>query len=202
MTGHFSRITVILVIVALTGLAGCGRTGPSRFYTLGALSANTFQKNTEKGLSVCVGPVEISDYLERPQIVTRSSQNEIQLAEFDKWAGSLKNNIARVLAGNLSALLDTDQVSVFPWRAPVPAQYQVSVQVNGLDAIPGEKVWIDAQWMILGQKGRKLVRSERTRLSLPVAKKDYAAIVAAQSRLLDSLSREIAEALTTAEKAR
>ena len=63
-----------------------------------------------KGLTIGVGPIRFPDYLDRPGIVTRSSGNTIEIAEFDLWAGSLKDDFMRILAENLSILLGTEKM--------------------------------------------------------------------------------------------
>ena len=45
-----------------------------------------------------VGPVTVPDYLDRPQIATRSSSSSLQFSEFDRWAEPLEKNLMRVLA--------------------------------------------------------------------------------------------------------
>jgi len=72
-----------------------------------------------------VGPVELPEYLDRPQIMTCESRNELQFAEFDRWAGSLEKAFSRVLAVNLSILLSTDRVAVYPWKT-TPIDHQVA----------------------------------------------------------------------------
>ena len=58
-------------------------------------------------LSFGIGPIKIPEYLNQPKIVTRKGPNELTLAEFDRWAERLKDNLTRVLAKNLSNLLCT-----------------------------------------------------------------------------------------------
>ncbi|GAB6190600.1 PqiC family protein [Desulfocastanea catecholica] len=61
-------------------------------------------------------PVEIPDYLNRPEIMTRKGRNTVELAEFNRWAGSFKESITAVLAENLGLLLGSDLVYVPPLR--------------------------------------------------------------------------------------
>ncbi|UCC31474.1 MAG: membrane integrity-associated transporter subunit PqiC [Phycisphaerales bacterium] len=44
-----------------------------------------------------------------------TSGHRLTLAEFDRWAEPLAFGFSRVLAENLSALLLTDRVLLFPW---------------------------------------------------------------------------------------
>ncbi len=189
---------ILFLMLAAAALAGCARTQPSRFYVLTAVAEaenpvpGDFTKN---GKTIGVGPVEIPSYLDRPQIVTRTGPHEIELAEFDKWAGTLKENTTTVLAENLSTLLTTDQVYVFPWRTGISIRYQVTVQVLRFDAVPGEGVALDAHWVILGDDGRRMLLMRGSRIRQPVLGTGYNEIVAAESLALGKLSRDIAAAL-------
>jgi len=94
MSNVFRTRWILLIVLSLI-LAGCAKTPPSRFYTLSPLSGSEAKAGAEKedhDLTIGVGPITLPDHLDRPQIVTRESSNVIELAEFDRWAGSLKEN--------------------------------------------------------------------------------------------------------------
>ena len=67
--------------------------------------------------TIGVGPVSIPDSLDRSQIVTLSGGNEVIIAEFDRWYGSCRDEIARVMTENLSALLPSQRVVSMPGDA-------------------------------------------------------------------------------------
>ncbi len=96
-------------------------------------------------LSFRVGSVEIPDALNRNELVTRVGRNQVKLALFDQWAGSLKQNVYRVLAENLSILLSTDRVVHHTFRTSMPVDYQVRVEVFQFDGKPGESVVLVAR---------------------------------------------------------
>ena len=52
--------------------------------------------------------------VDRPQIVVRTGPNEVWLDEFNRWASPLEDNLGRVIAENLVAMLGTPHVTVFP----------------------------------------------------------------------------------------
>ena len=81
-------------------------------------------------LNVSVGPIRIPKKLDRPQIVTRINSNEIHLNEFASWGDPLASGFSRVLAENLSVLLNTEKVAIFPWMQAVQTDYQVTVDVT------------------------------------------------------------------------
>jgi uncharacterized lipoprotein YmbA len=147
------------------------------------------------GIAIGVGPIKLPEHLDRPQIMTRTSSNELELAEFDRWAGSLQDDFSRVLAENLSILLSTDRVSVYPWRKSVPIEYRVVVDVTLFDGTLGERASLIARWTVFRGRDKKVLFMQTSRISEPSGAQGYGAMVAAQSRALGHLSREIAKAI-------
>jgi uncharacterized protein len=196
------RLIRCVVVGALTiplFLGGCGSSRFSKFYTLNPVkSAGTGGKQippSDTAVTLGIGPIEIPDYLDRPQIVTRTVQNEIDMAEFDRWAGSLKSDMTRVLVENFSVLLPAEKISVVPWNYGGPFRYRLALSVSRFDATPGENVWLKARWTIFDLEGKKVILSHESNLSEPLSGRDYAAVVAAMSRVLGSVSQDIANAL-------
>jgi uncharacterized lipoprotein YmbA len=134
--------------------------------------------------------------LDQPQIVTRQGTDEITRAEFDRWAEPLADTLPRVLAENLAALANTDRIAVFPWDPARPVQYQVIVTVMRFDGTMGGNVVLDARWSVLATDGQELAIN-RSVLTQPTGRAGYQAMVAAMSRALVALSREIAARLET-----
>src|SRR5262249_23921679 len=75
-------------------LAGCfGASRPARFYTLDPVQVRDSPGSTSTDAVLAVGPIDLPDYVDRPQIVTRTGSNELVIAEFDRWGGSLDKQI-------------------------------------------------------------------------------------------------------------
>ena len=179
-------------------LAGCAGTEPSRFYTLAPMpgtDAKILSQAESQALSIGVGPVRMPDYLDRQPIVTTSNQHRIKLSEFDRWAGSLKDDFSRVLSENLSILLSTNRVSLFPWRRSMVIDYQVEVEVYQFDGELGGDASLMACWTIFGGKDNKALAMKKTSFTEPAGSPGCEAMVAAQSRALMHLSRDIAVAV-------
>jgi hypothetical protein len=192
----FSRLAAILVV--LTAVVGCAGSKPPNYYILRSIQNPGLEVRAEgaqQDLAVEVGPVKIPEYLDRPQIAARSAGNSLQFAEFDKWAEPLEKNLMRVLADNLSAMIPSERVSIFPWPKSMPVQYRVTLEVIHLEKMPDEKVILDTGWNILGSDGENLLVMRRSRLMQPVESAGYEGVVSAESRAVEALSREIAAAL-------
>jgi uncharacterized protein len=192
-------------LAILLVLAGCASTQPARFYTLSAII--TPQGGLQKGSSeagsliVAIGPIEIPDYLNRAQIVTRSSQNELKVAEFDRWAGSIDKDISRVLIEDLSNLLSPENISVISWRASsaleTPFLFQAIIHLDRFEVMPDEKVLIKAKWSIIDKEGKPVLPIRESSFTEPVEGQGYGAKVEAMSRALADFGQEIAKGIKT-----
>lgn len=189
----YLSLILILIGIFLT-LSGCASTEPSRFYTLSTLSDEKRPHNDSPGIgriSVGIDPIEIPDSLNRPQIVTRSGLNELKLAEYDRWAGSLSENITMTVRENLSLLLATDSVFAYPWNFPSQVDYKVAIKIVRLESVPGDHVVLKALWTLTGGKDKKELTTRVSNIEEKLNVSGYDAIVAAMSRTFASLSREI-----------
>jgi len=184
-------------LLSLLFLCGCA-SKPPNYYVLHSLQSDApgvKLVRAENDLTIGVGPIKIPEYLDRPQMATRTTPNSLQFAEFDKWAESLEKNLTRVLAENLSVLLSTDRVVVFPWAGSTHVLYQVTVDVAQLEYTPDGKVTLVAGWSVFGDDGQKQLMMKRSKLTVPVQSTGFEAIASAQSRAVEDLSREIALAI-------
>jgi uncharacterized lipoprotein YmbA len=198
----FSRAVSIILAIAAIFLSGCRSQSP-RFYTLSPIQEDQVaskSKSPAKNAVIGIGPVKLADYLDQSLIVTRTSDNQVVKAEFDRWVGSFKDNFINVLADDIGFLLSTERIYLYPWRLSVPIDYQVTVDLVRCDGRLGEAAWLEARWSIFGGPEKKLLKMNRSSIREPVMGADYAALVAAQSRALAKLSQDIAEAIQGAGK--
>ena len=54
-------------------LVGCAGNAPSRYYVLSPLTGESKVTSEESCVSVGIGPIKLPEYVNRPQIVTRTS---------------------------------------------------------------------------------------------------------------------------------
>jgi uncharacterized lipoprotein YmbA len=148
----------------------------------------------QRDLTLGVGPVTVPPYLDRLQIVTRTSRAKLALADFDQWAGPLADTIARVLSEDLSLLIPTERVVLYPWSRAIDPDYQITVEVLQFDRGPGGEVVLAARWSLLDRDGKELVL-RTARLSQAAGGTDYEAAVTAMGRTLEALARDMAATL-------
>ena len=199
-----NRLGIFIFCLMVAALSGCiGTSQPSRFYALSSLQGpEPIPHTTSTGLStiVAVGPLTIPDFLNRPQIVTRAGRNEMRVNEFQRWADALDANLLRTLVEDLSVLLPPDRFSVIRWipaaLGDVPITYRVMVDVVRFDATPGGTVFLEADWAIR-EKEKTIVIAKKSSISGTASGSEFTDLVAAMSKAVEDLSREIAAGVTS-----
>lgn len=191
----------VAALVAFVILAGCGTTEPSRFYIMHSVRESASEGSSDPStadLAIGVGPLDLPEYLDRPQIVVRASRNEIVLAEFDRWAEPLKGQFVNIVAENLGLLLGTDRVVVYPFSPVAKIAYSVALDVVAFDGAPDGEVFLTVRWVLVDREGGSLV-VRKSSFTRPAGEEedDFEAMVTAQSELLADLSREIASAIAS-----
>ncbi len=183
------------IAVALLALAGCGTSPATRFYVLTPVAANDGDPSPVSDvMTIGIRSVELPEELDRPQIVTRTGANTVHIAEFDRWPASLRDSVMQLIGGNLAILLPGDRVAVYPWTPGTLVDREVIVEVTRFDGQLGGQCALHARWKVLARKGAPSAVYGQSTLS-EASGRDYAALVAAQSRLLGALSAEIASAI-------
>ena len=207
---HLLQKTVVVPAALALGLAlfvaGCGKSAPTRFYSLTAIPAavegvgGTTAK-TGACPSLGIGPVEFPAYLDRTQIVTTGAGTAMQLAEFDQWIEPVRNNFERILMENLSVIGCAGPLVSFPWPSGMRPERQAAIQVRRFDGTLGGQAVLRADWSILDAGGEVLLW-RTTAASEQTAGPDYAALAAAQSRLVETLARDVVAGLAEAARMR
>ncbi|MBW2250566.1 MAG: membrane integrity-associated transporter subunit PqiC [Deltaproteobacteria bacterium] len=199
----FSTPCLVICLLVLT-IAGCrSSTPPVEFYTLASLPGmemESHEQSAVRDITIGIGPVQLPQFLNRPQIVIRSGPNKLTVSEFHRWGGYFDQDFLRVLAQDISILMPTNRVVEFPWQDRANPDYRIEFNVQQFDGQPGNSVLLNATWTIKGQKGMEALYARRSIIKQPVSGNDYEALVAAHSQALATLSREIAAAIKNISK--
>jgi uncharacterized lipoprotein YmbA len=204
------RLTTVALLALALVLNGClggpSQTPATRFYVLNGIYSAEYVDRPQpvmvldENVTLGIGPIKLSQVLDRPQIIIRTSRNEIQVADLDRWAAPLNENITNVLTDNFTTLLSTGSILKFPWKVTLPIEYQIIMEITRFDGMPGGNVDLRARWGILGENGRKVYSKSKTILTEPIGGDTIAEMVIAQSRLMAKLSLEIAKEIKRLEE--
>jgi uncharacterized lipoprotein YmbA len=182
----------LILAVAGAGLGGC-KSPATSFYTLSP-DRTLASSGATRSVAAVIGPVTIPDIVDRPQIVTRLGDNEVEVNEFARWAQPLNGDIGRVIAANLAVLLNSPQISVFDVTHDPLAVWHVRIDVMRFESAPGRDVTVDVLWAVRPPgKGRAVTGRSVAREA--VSGPGFEPLVAAHDRALASVSRDIASAL-------
>jgi hypothetical protein len=178
-------------------LASCASTPPTNFYSLSSgLTNERVQTVTSEEIALRIGPFEFPSYLQRPNIVTRRAGNRIEVAEFQRWAGSLEDDFQHTLGANLGVLLNTRRISVFPAEMRFEPDYYLTGEIVRFDGSLGGNLTLDVRWMINRTTTQDALVVEHSVLHEPINGSEYADLVAAYDRVLVSLSKAVQAALS------
>lgn len=186
--------TIFCLLILYAGtvlLSGCtGTTPKSDFYQLNEMP-NKSLEGVEQGVVIGIGPIQIAEYINRPQIVTRNSIHQLDVSEFHRWIEPLKDNINRVLMTNLSNHFNSNRVYWIP-RAErhYPLELRISVDIRHFEGQLGKSAYLEAYWTIFDQDDKPLL-SKVSLIEEPVKALDYEAMVEGMNRSLQSLGLEI-----------
>jgi len=197
MTRSWVLIGFSISVLALL-LAGCrmpgGTSPPTRYWVLQPVAGEPAGGPTKR--FVGIGPFVFPGYLERSEIVTRTGENELEVAPFDRWGGGLDYGFQQVLARNVEIMAPGTRTTVFPWSGPLSGNFQVAGIVSRFEAVKGQSAILEVSWVIslIGENRR--VADASGRWEEKVDGESMAAQVAALNGVLAQFSRELADQLS------
>jgi uncharacterized lipoprotein YmbA len=177
-------------------LSGCMSSPKNTYYTLSVVPVSPVT-STSQAMRVMVGPISLPNMVDQPQLVVQSSDNEVKLYEYHRWAGSLKSDVARVIVANLARELGTSNVWSFSQTTQTNFDYQVLIDVQNLESKLGDSVVLDVLWTIkpktslADKSGNAQVKMGRSLMRVPVTGPGIEALVAAQSKAFALVSADI-----------
>jgi uncharacterized lipoprotein YmbA len=201
----FRRIAFFPALVAVIVSIACGGTRPSRFYMLESspIPARPVEVR-DVGSQHLIGlmPIDLADYLDRPQLVSTYANNRVEYAEYDRWAEPLAYNLSRVVREEIDGGLADAIVVDYPLSPRVRPVYRVSLMIVRLDVRDSGSVVLSAKWAVGKGRDGDWIKEGTTHLSAGLEEgkqPDYAARVGAINGLVltmcDQITGVVAELL-------
>jgi uncharacterized protein len=185
--GVAPRAAAVLTTAVLVTACLGPRRDTSSFYLLSPTPAAS--AGTPVPVSIGLGPVTLPGYLDRTQMVTRLGVNQIALAESDRWAEPLADNVVGTVRENLAALLPQSTYVAYPWYASDAPDFAVALDVRRFESDAAGAVVLEATWRLT--RGATDLGSHDVRIQEQADGPGRVAAVAAQSRALGELSGQI-----------
>lgn len=190
--------TIVIGALWLFSLSACSTSPQPRLYIIEPMVRSTHTQ-VDESLTVTVGPITLPGHLDHKGIMTHDQRYRVNLAEFDRWAEPLDDNIVRVMCENLSLLIPSEQVIAYPLHTALDVDYSVRIRIIEFGSNPDGQVVLKAAWMIHDSADNP-VNVSRTRFSTPRRGDDVVALVEAMSVAIEQLSRDIAAGLLVSDE--
>ncbi|MBV8774825.1 MAG: membrane integrity-associated transporter subunit PqiC, partial [Deltaproteobacteria bacterium] len=149
-----------------------------------------------------LGPVQLPEYLDRPELVIRTSPNGFELSETDRWAEPLADNFRHILANDLTNLLGTTNIVQYPWYPGTRLDYIVRVQVQRFEINTSKSAELVARWELTTSQVDQPVATHDVHLSHATASLTGDSAAAALSEDVGELAGQIALTISQMEQQR
>ena len=202
----------VLALGAALVFSGCSVLSPkqdrTRFILLTPTAASA-SNNTHLAASpnlttvaIGLGPVRLPEYLDRPELVIRTSPNGFELSEMSRWAEPIADNFRHVIANDLTNLLGTTNIVQYPWYPETRLDYIVHIEVQRFEADTSHSAQLIAHWDLRTPQSDQVLASREAQFSSPLNSLTGDAAAAALSEDVAELAEQIASAIAQAEQRR
>lgn len=193
------RLTIrcLVLLAAIAGLYGCGTSAPARFYTLG-VAAHVPATPPLAGRRILVGPFDLPEYLDRPQMVIRGAGGEIRFLEFQRWAEPLHAAFMSTFTDNLIIAAGTTQIISVPVPQRLPTDFRVMARVSRFDVDTAGQAVLTVQWYASDGQSTVVLTPRQSTYSRAVDTPSNAeSSVAALSATVADFAADVAASLAT-----
>ncbi len=180
-------------LAGLLVLLSCGSSPRPTFYTL--FDGGQFVSARGQSVRIAVMPTALPELVDRPQLVVRRADQRVQVLEQRRWAEPLRQEISRLLAGDLAHRLGSALVVALPDDVQaLDPDFRLFLDVQRLDATR-EQLALDVVWRIVPRQGLpRYGRSSLVEAVTDKATEPYAALVGAYRRAFARVADDLAGA--------
>jgi len=205
MTLSSLRLAGVLAAAAL--MAACASPEPT-LHTLSVRPAATDAGRFERAFRLA--GVRVPDRLDKPQIVLRTSDSEVQALEQQRWASPFGSELRDALSAQLAGALSAVDVGGGVVPAGVPL-YRITADMPSYDARPGQSVAALVAWRVTrdaatpgtpGTSAPAPALACQTTLTAPVAADASASVdpvVSSTQQVVQQWSAQIAQSVLALE---
>ena len=196
-----SNYSTLPYLLGCSLMVACGSSPPQRYYTLQPVAVPAGAAATDLSpanqITVRIEPVVIPPELDRVELVSRGGPYRVHIADSDRWAAPLDDQIRRTLNDDLAARLPAHLVADPNEPATQEPRRLLSVAIIEFYADGECGATLRADWTLRGPKIQSLHGSEqiRTHEAVSCVAGTPAALAAAMSAALGTFSERLAAAI-------
>lgn len=188
-------LRMLAAALLVAGIVGCRSvTPPVNYYILRPVESDASSSaamGASTARTVAVHPVVLPESINRIQMVRRSGSNQLEIAEFHRWADYPDRLVQQLVEENLQVLAPHARVIHHPWPPGLKPDVTVYLQFRELVGTTDKKMRLTAVWSIVSTDNPMAGQFRRTVLSEPISGSGFDDLAAAHSRVLAALCREV-----------
>jgi uncharacterized lipoprotein YmbA len=183
-----------LAALAVLAIAGCASSAKSSFYTLSGDAPPAL--TSAPRYSVAVSVASIPDSIDRPQVVLRTGNGRVEIREEQRWAGSLKDDVAQTFADDLArSLPDASVYTQSRAGAGSEPTYRLAIGVQRFDSVLGQRADVDLQWTLTEKGQARLQCRQAASVKAAAMADEVEALVAAHRQAIEQIAERAAAAI-------
>jgi len=195
---HFKHLLILCMTVLATACIS-NPTQRTYYYVINPVPADTTIQVKDNGIpspALEIVSLSLPQYLDRPQIVTRSTAHQLKINDYHRWGGNLRKNITSVIAKNLSNHLGTPNIFVVPHVSQSRITHRLMIEILAFEKGPGQIVSLSTRWTLadMDKSTANIVKVQDMQFKLAEGAK-IEDTVDAMGQLLGKLSQHIAETI-------
>jgi uncharacterized lipoprotein YmbA len=186
---------LVLALFATAQLvAGCfGRSPQTQYY---AFTSQELVGDNSGDTIIQIGPFDIPNYLNRPQIVVREQGTSIKVLDFERWAEPLADAIPRRVSSELNNLMSSSLAFPFPAATDANANYKIRGRIENFEAGTDGNVILRLRWAVMQSDNSYALPPQSASYSATISPGAGAAVITdAMDGLLGEFAVELAEEL-------
>ncbi len=181
----------LAIILCLLCLGACSTATPLPSYYLLRTELSEGTRSLAIQSPYALGGLTIAPYIDQPGMLLETQTGELRPARFHLWAEPLRDGIRTLM---LSATTRASGYDILPWQLNSDAT-RFDIRIDQLHGTRDGKARLVAHWWFY--EGETVGEIFEYAGSEPLSEDGYAALAAAQQRLLVALAGAIADSFTT-----
>jgi len=191
----YFTICFLLSVVPLLFVSGCTKQSLPLFYYTLETSNMTDVSETASKQNLLIGPIHISSFLNKGQLVKQKSAYSIDIAEQHRWAGNLQEMLSDSLIDNLSQDLASNNVYTFPNSHGLTA-IQLELTLTHFEEDTNGQALTQARWKLIST-GQAILYAATSTYTVQPDDSSYSSLVKGLSIGISRLSKDIADSIRT-----
>lgn len=140
-----------IALVVVLAVSGCATSPGPVYHTLPLTAVEHAGSGAD--IAAEIGPFDLPEYLDRPQIVTAGPDATLRLDEFHRWLEPLDELFVRTLATSVSRQLGSARIFAGAALAGFDAPARVHGSVLRFETDSDGRALLEVQWVIVDHDG-------------------------------------------------